>query len=368
MKKRFYPLVLSVIFTLTSFAQFFDSKNEKEVLSLMQFIDRGVEHFDTIPYMRRDSCTLMAYHEMREMLDGKTPYNLKRLQYLIEWAYLDGDLKYEDFCKPFDDLTRLLRKFIEVNNLQKYRTAANFALFDYFSKPSVMNGNKAITYDFEDPTGINDYGKVFASKVLKTHTGQCWSMAIAYKIVCDQLGGECHLAYVPKHVYIKHIGEDGKWVGVNLVNGAFVTDRWFILTTHISAEAIANGIFLRATSNEELVGRMLLELAIMYIKKHRTYDYFTLLCADIVLEKFPNNFTGLVIKENSHGEIGRSFIRKYGSIPSYLAGGNYMEYRYARDRLDQLGYSEFTDDEYIQWVKEATELVEKENALKNREK
>lgn len=119
-------------------------------------------------------------------------------------------MNYEKFCHDIDSVAYILKRFIEVNDILQYKTAPNFALFEYFTKPSPMNANKAFSYDFEDFTGKKDFRKLFITKVMNTHTGQCTSLPLYYKILCDELGGQSSLAFAPKHMYVKHIGEDGK--------------------------------------------------------------------------------------------------------------------------------------------------------------
>lgn len=223
--------------------------------------------FDTIPYIVKDQAFFEGLNELQMMLNGDKPYSLKRAEFIVEWAYSGGKMNYAKYCHDIDSVSYILKRFIEVNNIQKYKTAPNFALFEYFTKPSPMNGNKAFSYDFEDFTGKKDFRKLFVTKVMDTHTGQCASLPLYYKILCDELGGQSCLAFAPKHVYVKHIGEDGKWVNIELTNGHFVRDEWMIQTHGISTEAIRNGVFLTALSDKETVAFMITQLGKAYQQK-----------------------------------------------------------------------------------------------------
>ncbi|MDY5632107.1 MAG: hypothetical protein SPF56_06415, partial [Bacteroidaceae bacterium] len=139
-------------------------------------------------------------------------------------------MNYEKFCHDIDSVAYILKRFIEVDNIQQYKSAPNFALFEYFTKSNSMN--------------------------MKTHTGQCTSLPLYYKILCDELGGQSSLAFAPRHMYVKHIGEDGKWVNIELTNGHFVRDEWLIQTHGISTEATRNGVFLTALSDKENIAFM----------------------------------------------------------------------------------------------------------------
>ena len=121
------------------------------------------------------------------MLNGKSKYSFKIAEFLVENAYEDGCMNYNRYCQDIDSVASILRSFIFINNISNYRTAPNYALFEYFTKPSPLNENKAFTYDFEDFSGKKDFMKMFATKVMKTHTGQCTSLPIYYKRLCDEL-------------------------------------------------------------------------------------------------------------------------------------------------------------------------------------
>ena len=132
--------------------------------------------YDTIPYMIRDQAFLCAFNELQMMFTGIKTYSLKRAEFIVEWAYSGGKMEYSKFCHDIDSVTNILKNFIKVNNIQQFITAPNFALFEYFTKPSPMNENKAFVYDFDDFTGEKDFRKQFVTKVMETHTGQCMSL------------------------------------------------------------------------------------------------------------------------------------------------------------------------------------------------
>lgn len=232
--------------------------------------------FDTIPYMVRVPYFFAAAEELSRMVEGKEPCSLKREEYLVEWAYFDGKPDYETFCHDIDSVAQTLRHFIRANNIQQYRTAPNYALLEYFTNPSPLNGNQAITYDFEDFSGSKDFSKTFVTKVMRTHTGQCTSMPLYYKILCDEIGGQSALALAPSHLFVKHIGEDGRWVNIELTNGHLARDIWYMQNMDISVEAVRNGVFLCALSDTETAALMLVQLLNAYEQKYGQFDYFAL--------------------------------------------------------------------------------------------
>lgn len=98
--------------------------------------------FDTISYIAEDKYFIHSYNEIVRMLEGKDSLSIKRAEFLVEWAYLGGNLDYKKYCNTIDSVVLLLSDFIRINGLQQYKTAGHFALFEYFTKPNPLNGNK----------------------------------------------------------------------------------------------------------------------------------------------------------------------------------------------------------------------------------
>ena len=316
--------------------------------------------YDTIPYMIKDKFFLEGLEELNMMLNGEKAYSLKKAEFIVEWAYSGGKMSFSKYCHDIDSITYILKRFIEINNIKQYKTAPNYALFEYFTKPSPMNGNKAFSYDFNDFTGKQDFRNFFITKVMTTHTGQCVSLPMYYKILCDELGGQSSLALAPKHMYVKHIGEDGKWVNIELTNGHFARDEWIIQTHNISTEAIRNGVFLTALTDKENIAFMITQLGKAYQQKYNSWDNFPLRCAEKVLKVLPNFCDALVLKFCVHQQFGYAYERKYGRIQTNYIANNYSEFLHIINILDRLGYSQQTDEEYQQCVENALKQIEKE--------
>ena len=193
---------------------------------------------------------------------------------------------------------------------------------------------------------------------MKTHKGQCTSLPLLYKILCDELGGHSALALAPMHVYIKHIGEDGKWVNVELTHGGFVRDIWMMGKMNISTEAIRNGIFLCALNKKETIAFMLMQLARAYQNKYQSYDYFVRRCTERVLHDLPNFCDALVLKFNSYQEEGFKFLDKYGNTPTPYLDAHYLEFQKTMHRLDSLGYSQPTVEECNATIAEGIRFTE----------
>lgn len=320
--------------------------------------DKTEAHYDTIPHMINDKFFMKGFEELKNMLHGNETYSLKRAEFIVEWAYSGGTMDYSKFCHDIDSVTLILKHFIDLNNISQYKTAPNFALFEYFTKPNPMNGHKAFSYDFNDFAGKKDFRNLFISKVMSTHTGQCVSLPLYYKILCDELGGQSSLALAPSHMYVKHISEDGKWVNIELTNGHFVRDDWMIQTNNITTEAIRNGIFLTALTNTENIAFLILHLGKAYQQKFNSWDYFPLRCAEEVLKILPNFCEALVLKFYVHQKLGLSYIRKYGQTQSKYADYIYSEFWRMINTLENLGYTHQTEEEYLRSIRSVLDNIE----------
>lgn len=321
-------------------------------------VEKSEVSFDTIPYMVNDPYFIQAYDEIIRMLEGKDSLSIKRAQFLMEWAYTEGDLDYNKFCAHIDSVVLDLSAFIRLNGIQSYKTAGNFALFEYFTKSSSHNGNKPFKYDFKDFTGQEDYRQVFVSKVMETHTGQCTSLPMYYKILSDELGAESFIAIAPNHMYIKHVAENGKWVNIELTNGHFATDAWMISSMDISAEAIKNRVYLDALDAKQTVCTVLTSLSIAYQRKCG-YDYFSLACVDKVLEYYPQYIPALAVKFNIHQFLGQQYVEKIGQVPSDFITQNYKSFRDTQLLIENLGHRELSPENYESWLNSMEEeLIE----------
>lgn len=291
-----------------------------------------------------------AFHEIKAMLDGQTALDFKRAVFLVEWAYLEGELDYSTFCQDIARIAGDLQAFIRGKRLEHFKTAGNFALFEFFTKPHPMNGFEPFRYDFEDFYGKEDYQKLFVSKLLETHTGQCRSMPMLYKILSDEMGAESYLAFGPNHLYIKHLDEQGKWVNIELTNGHFASDSWMISSMDISAESIRKGVYMKELSQRESVAFCLTELAMAYQQKFG-YDSLGLVATDLTLAHFPNCINALMHQANTLAQFGMTYMEAHGRQRSAYLDANYTAYQAIKAQMATLGYREMSADKYAAWVR-----------------
>lgn len=291
-----------------------------------------------------------AYLEMADMLDGKIPLSIKRAVFLAEWAYLDGDLDYNAYCYGIDTAVAFLQMFIVANGLERYKTGKNLALTEYFFRPYSGNGHKPFTYDFDDTGGQADFTKQFVTKVMRTHTGQCRSLPMYYKVLAEALEAEAYIAYAPAHVFIRYRNEDKmypeKWVNVELTTHQITPEFFYKERFEISDKAIENKVYLAPLTDRETVAAQLADLAFGYWNKFKCYDEFTRCCTEKSLEYYPQHPKACII-------LGKSLDV---ALVKHLKENGYKEDAYSRqieaqsaalhEKLQALGWEDMSEELY----------------------
>ena len=354
-------MLLSIFICVNVDAKYLSINSQIKIDRVKLFNSGDSIPFDTIPQMHNEKYYFEAYDELFDMFDGTNPYDLLRAEYLLENAYFEGKANYSLLATVVKETVRKLKTFIVVQNIQGYKTAVNAALFYYFAKPNWMNGNRPFSYDYKDCAGNKDFSVFLTSKVIRTHSGQCTSLPIYYKILCDAAGGSCYLATAPNHMYIKHISEEGKWVNVELTTGSFSRDDWYIQTMEVSTEAIKNGLFLTALSEKETIGYIIYMLAHAYLHKYRNYDYFVLLIGKRLLNSLPHFYPAMELLKGCYQQFGYDYVHQIGKVQSDFIEQTIREHKAMINLENSLGFSKISDEKYLENVKRATEDIKQTN-------
>lgn len=297
-----------------------------------------------------------AFDEQLQMLQGQKPLDFKKAVFMSENAYHKGQLNYQTFSSEISEIGQKLKQLIKQRGLEKFNTAGNWAVFTYMTDSLPVNDFKPYTYDFDDFMGDKDFSKMFVTKLMKTKSGNCHSLPIFYKILCEEIGAKAHLALAPNHLYIKHIDENGQWTNLELTNGGFPRDQWIIKEMAISVEAIKNEIYMTPLTQKESIAITMNDLAGEYIFQFG-YDAFVLKVVNTALTYFPKCVPLLMIKANYFKHIGEAENAKQNP-DMVFSKKNYELYSEVISKIDALGYKEMPMELYQEWVKS----VEKEKA------
>lgn len=294
-----------------------------------------------------------AFGEMQVMIDQHQP-DLLRAVWLSEAALFDNPyaMSYEAFRAAIQAEAARVRRRVAGQTLTPYQWHA--AIFNTLW--AGQDGGPACRYDFNDPMGEQDLTKPMVCKLLKTRSGQCHSLPLLYKLVANELGVECWMAYLPNHslVQIKDSTGTGK-VYLELTSSRVLTDNNLLESGYVPVEGIHSGLYARTVDDREVITQCISDL--MRINQHKLGNYqWQEKCADYLLSQYPNSLMGLIWKITSlqfrlklaarpHGFPPQDQLSKYPDLWPL-----YVEREKHSDKLDGLGYAPYSEQAYKDWL------------------
>ncbi|MDD6832184.1 MAG: hypothetical protein PUE80_03370 [bacterium] len=262
---------------------------------------------------------LQSYSEITNMLEGQTPLSIKRAVYLAEWAFLEGKVDYEkDFIEPIKTAANYLRRLITVNHWDKFKTAKQIALCNYFFYPCSGNAYKPFEYEFTLDSMEDDWHYQLVSRAIKTHKGQCHSLPWAFKLYAEELGASVFLTHAPRHCYIMYKDEDSlfpeQWINVEVTTHQYQPSFWIKDYFAIKDSAIVVGTYMTPITDIQTVACQLADLAFSYYVKFNIYDEFTLKCVERSLKYYPKNPNAIIIMKNSLEALLKAHLEQNGYL------------------------------------------------------
>ena len=304
-----------------------------------------------------------AYKEQLAMIEGRKPIDFKRAVFLTENSFYKGKLSYQSYCNDLYKIGEILKSMIKIKGLEKYKTAGNWAAFTYMTDSSSVNNYKPYRYDFEDFMGEKDWTKQFVTKLIKTHTGNCHSLPVLYKILCEEIGVKASLALGPNHVYIKHIDENGQWTNLELTSGGLARDQWIIKSMDIPIQAIKSRAYMAPLSDKESIAFTMFDLAETYRFQYGV-DEFLLDITNTAISYFPTCIPLYELKNNCCAELIRK--EKIKPIPDLaLIDKNQELCKAAQAKIDELGYKEETPESYRAFLQTMEDEKRKRGLIKS---
>ena len=305
-------------------------------------------------------------------------YSVKDLTFLVENTFYEDELDKAEFYEIIANIGKFLTtKMDELGYDKKSNSAKNFMIFQFFSERlELKNGTEHLPfeYDFEDYMGIQDYSKMFVTKLLKTQTGQCHSMPLLYLIVAEEIGAEAYLAYSPNHSYIRFLADNGKWYNIELTNGMFSTSSYILQSGFVKSEALLNKIYMQNLSDKELMAQFYTDLTNAYIAKYG-YDDFVGNVVSKALELYPNSISANMIKANLLtmefeyvcNQVGinprnKQELQNIRYYPKVVEMLNAVNAQYAT--IDNLGYTHMPAEAYQDWL----QSMKKQESLQENQK
>lgn len=304
-----------------------------------------------------------AYQEMADMLEGKVPLSVRRSVFMAEWAFLDGNLDYEkDFCEPIRKGSDYLRRMIVANRWEKYKTAKQIALCNFFFYPCSGNGQQPFDYDFSNEFPEDDWHYQLVSRTIKTHRGQCHTLPWAFKLFAEELGAEVYLTHAPRHCFITYKDEDNlfpeEWVNVEVTAHQYQPTFWIKDHFEISDSAVIVGTYLTPITDLQAVACQLADLALGYYHKYKRYDEFTLKCAETSLRYYPQNPNAIITKGKSLDALLQQHLEQNGHLRDAYTETNDSLYRQCMKELKYTYWTQETKELRRKWQQSPEEIEE----------
>ena len=297
-----------------------------------------------------------AYQELAKMLDGRYPLSFKRAVFLTENAYFDNRLGFEDFNQRIAGYAHLCRTIKEAtaphllyDRDDKENVARNAAIFQFMKDTTRLFSGRILPpfrYDFEDFDGDADWSKMFVSKLINTHKGNCHSMPFLYKILADEIGAQTWISLAPNHIYLKEHNRKNGWYNTELTSYTFPIDAWLTASGYISRETIISGIYMDTLSAKQNVVLCLVDLAKGYEHKvgRVAAEPFVSKCTDLALQYFPNYINAQLLQ----AETLRQKFERQTTKPEAQRVYAAMEAAYTR--IFETGYREMPPQMYADWL------------------
>jgi len=321
-----------------------------------------------------------AFDEINNMLEGNQPLNLGRVVFLVENAYYNNTLNYDDYQKGLSDQIKICDEKIREDKLNREdNLVKNMMLFRLISdtlKIKKGGSEKPIThfpikYDLDDYKSEKHFDSHFVTKLMRSGIGQCYSMPLYYLVLAEKLGAKAYWSFSPRHSFVKIQDEKGTWYNLELTCGAILSDAHYMNSSYIKAEALRNRIYLEPMGKKEIVAYLLDELAKGYYEKFGLDDFY-LNCLNTSSKNAKKQLEPLIMKAAYESslvltlakllEAQKPEIMQQKSPEAYQ---HYLKLQNLNQQIDNLGYEELPDGIYAKWLEYINKLKAKEDKRKS---
>ena len=310
-----------------------------------------------------------ALTSLRSMLEGQAPQSFKKAVLTVENVFLAQPIEENDWNYAINSMVKLTKTYAKNTVLTGYKGSDSSVVKLSGSLFKVMTDTVRVIhekdtlqlmpfqYDFEDIFGSKDWTKMFVSKLLATHKGNCHSMPYLYKIVCEELAVPCHLSLAPNHIYIKQFAQNVGWFNTELTSGAFPIDAWLMASGFISLEAVQKGTYMDTLSQKESIALCVVDLAKGYQRKYPTSDgNFIITACDLALTHYPKCLNALILKaetlKKQFEQIQKQQNVKQAKDILHLPEAKtiYTEMNRLYAQIHKLGFRSIPESVYREWL------------------
>ncbi len=261
-----------------------------------------------------------AYDALKSMLEGKDSLNYEKAVFLTENAYHNNYFNYTEFKHLIDFHVFMINAYAEnvravykekYKGLRRFEqqmfrfNTTNWAIFKYITDTAFLTINQKkyykepYTYTYQDPYGSNKWENTQVLFLLKSNEkqGNCYSLAVLFKLFSDRLKSDARLTITPHHIYIQNRNGRGDFNNVELASKTFPGDGTIQTLTYTTNTSIMKGMAQRMLNDKQAVALNLIYLAKSYQHKYNdnTSD-FLLQCADLAFKYDTLSLNALLLK------------------------------------------------------------------------
>lgn len=327
--------------------------------------------FPSQSYQEGTSSYYQAFDEINNMLEGKQPLSLGRAVFLVENAYYNNKLNYDDFQKHINDQLQFCNEKIREDKLDPNNNLVkNMMLFRLISdtltiKPrgtEKMLTHLPIKYDLDDYESEKYYDSHFVTKLIRSGYGQCNSIPLYYLVLAEKMGAKAYWAFSPKHSFVKIQDDDGTWFNLELTCNAILSDVHYMNSGYIKAEAIRNRIYLEPMDKKEVVAQMLVNLAGGYFEKFGLDDFY-LNCTNTSSKYLKNQLDPLILRATYETRLTLTLAKLLDAPKPEImqqrspeAYQHYLRLQELNQQINNLGYEQLPTGIYERWLEHIKKL------------
>lgn len=317
-----------------------------------------------------DSSFQKAYYHLDLALKNEAKLSFKQAVFLVENVYFGNQLSYQEYNSHISLLKGLAMSMITSRELiyeekDKEKVEKYASVFTILTDTTVIYNDSIALYhypfgyDFNDFFGDTDWSKTFVTKLLATKTGNCHSLPYLYKILCDELGAEAHLALAPNHLYIKHHSKKTGWYNTELTSATFPIDAWLMVSGYVSVEAVQNAVYMDTIGTHRAVALCVVDLGQGYTKKFPENDgTFVLQCCELALRHFPTCINAMLLKAETLFAQHKKLVQNKGK-DDIETKVKFAEMNQIYKQIYQSGYRQMPKEMYANWLLDLRENKDK---------
>jgi len=344
------------------------------------------DYFDTDKFKAETKNYWKAKSLLNDMLTGKIPLSLKDAFYILESAYGETHLSYDEYSSTLIKSADFIKQWMNENGLNTSNNTALHLGIQTFMRDTltitklarertqkVKTTHLPFYYDYVDFRAEEDFRNYFVTKTLATGSGQCNSLPMTYLLLAEELGVKAYLSYAPLHSFIKFPDDKGNIHNYEVTSHYEISDQWYAQHLAITAAAKRSKIYLDTLNKKQIVAGAMMDLAFGYLRKHGPAGgKFIDECVKDAIHYFPNgnaNVQGWLLRSTlTVARLQR--ILDYEGIhdlndihKSPEATQAYNQWQAIEQKLSALGYQELPTSMYTQLMQQQDSKGEQQKKM-----